>query len=160
MGIDSSAGAVDVSNTRGVQTCQAEVGQPPDALPLPSASFDTALLLGNNLGLLSSSDVAGQVLDQIGNLLTDDGCIVGSSMDPHQRPAQRDLDYMTQNQNGGRLPGQYRLRLRYKMVASAWFDYLFLSLGELTELLSHTGGWEISQAEAQGPWYSVQLVRK
>lgn len=159
VGIDSSAGAVETATIRGVPSHLAEVGQRSGPLPLTTASFDTALLLGNNLGLLSNLSTAGLVLRQLGDLLADDGCIVGSSMDPHLRPAPHDTEYMARNQSAGRMAGQYRLRLRYAQVASDWFDYLFLSPDELEVLLQDVGGWVISKVEVQGPWYSVQLVR-
>lgn len=159
VGIDSSEGAVEVSSSRGLRSYLAEVGRPSSSPPFPAASFDTALLLGNNLGLLGNPVTARCVLQQLGHLLTANGCIVASSMDPHLRPSPHDTDYMAQNQAQGRLPGQYRLRLRYDRVASAWFDYLFLSTEELSQLLERAGGWKIARVEARGPWYSVQLVR-
>jgi hypothetical protein len=40
------------------------------------------------------------------------------------------------------MPGQIRFRLRYRTLATPWFDYLFVTPRELERLLRGTG-WHV-----------------
>ena len=58
------------------------------------------------------------------------------------------------------MPGQIRLRFRYRERTSPWFDYLFLSIDELSEIAAGSG-WRLDDVVAQddGPMY-VAVMRK
>lgn len=157
VGLDSSPGAVAVAEALGVSTTLGSLGG--DApLPVKSHAFDTVVLLGNNLGLLESPQKAPFILGQLREVLAMGGAIVASGVDPTVRPAAADWAYMRRNVARGRMAGQYRVRVRVGALASEWFDYLYLTPKELSELLSGSGGWTISHLERRGPWYSVRIV--
>ena len=51
--------------------------------------------------------------------------------------------------------GQLRIRIRFREIASPWFDYLFLSRRELEEILEGTG-WRLARMiEDDGPYVAV-----
>ncbi|MBA3718235.1 MAG: hypothetical protein H0W87_08420 [Actinobacteria bacterium] len=55
--------------------------------------------------------------------------------------------------------GQIRIRIRFRAVASPWFDYLFVSRPELEELLEGTG-WRLARVvEDDTPLY-VAVIEK
>ena len=49
------------------------------------------------------------------------------------------LAYHERNRQRGRMAGQIRIRVRYRELATPWFDYLMVSREELEELLEGTG---------------------
>ena len=62
--------------------------------------------------------------------------------------------------DAGRLPGQWRIRIRYRDLRTPWFDHLTVSGAELARLLDGTGWW-IDRLE-QGPAgrYSALLLKE
>lgn len=42
------------------------------------------------------------------------------------------------------MPGQVRIRVRYKKYVTPWFDYLLVSKNEMADILNGTG-WRIEQ---------------
>jgi len=94
-----------------------------------------------------------------------DAMIIAESMDPHKNQSQEHLTYHRRNVNRGRMPGQVKIRVRYRKYVTPWFDYLFASNDEMREVIQGSG-WEICQfVEGQGPAYvalitKAQMVRK
>jgi hypothetical protein len=69
--------------------------------------------------------------------------------------------YREANGQRGRLPGQLRLRIRYLQYVTPWFEYLFVSKGELEQLLEGTG-WRATHhldAETEAGAY-IALIEK
>jgi len=56
------------------------------------------------------------------------------------------------------MPGQLRVRIRYRNLSSPWLDWLQLSRRELTELLDGTG-WRLSRTLGDGPSYVAIIDR-
>jgi hypothetical protein len=57
------------------------------------------------------------------------------------------------------MSGQVRIRIRYRDLATPWFDYLFLSRPELAELVEGTG-WSLARTiEDDGPLYVAVLEK-
>lgn len=56
------------------------------------------------------------------------------------------------------MPGQLRLRVRYRNYASPWFDYLIVSPQELEALIEGTG-WCIRRIIEGEPVYVAVLDR-
>jgi hypothetical protein len=52
--------------------------------------------------------------------------------------------YRKRNVARGRMPGQIRLRVRYRETATPWFDYLMVGRDELEDLLDGTG-WTLAR---------------
>lgn len=154
IGVDPSPGAVDVASSRGVTVIQGTI----DDLTA-SGTFDTALLMGNNLGLLEGGERGRQVLDRLAALVRPGGRLIGSGVDPSTESDPEHLAYQAGNRARGRMPGQLRIRIRYRCLSSPWFDYLHASPDDLRTLTAGTV-WTISDAIV-GPFrYAVMLIRQ
>jgi len=54
-------------------------------------------------------------------------------------------------------PGQCTIRVRYRRLATGWFDLLWMSVAELGELAA-PAGWQIAEV-LPGPVFAVALGR-
>jgi SAM-dependent methyltransferase len=107
-------------------------------------SFDTILMLGNNFGLFESFMRARRLLHGLHNVTCNDASIIAQSMDPYKTNEQAHLLYHKLNKIKGRMPGQIRMRVRYKNYKSRWYDYLLVSKQEMENIVSGTG-WKIER---------------
>jgi SAM-dependent methyltransferase len=151
--IDPSPGAVAVTCDRGV---------PAHILSLTEASmsmsgFDTLLLMGNNLGLLQSATRAPRVLAELARLGRPGARLLGYGTNPYDTAATRHRAYHQRNVARGRMAGQLRLRVRYRDTATPWFDYLMLSVDELTHLVVGSA-WQLEDVTVHGSEYVAHLV--
>ncbi|MER7351037.1 class I SAM-dependent methyltransferase [Streptomyces aurantiacus] len=156
LGVDPSPGAVSVARQRGVDVKQL-------AVPLPAhrlGVFDTVAMLGGNLALLGSDETAKQVLESLTSVTHEGSRIVGTGMDPHLADMGTDgAAYLEDNRRGGRLPGQFQMRVRHGAAASEWFEYLMASEQELVGVLRGTP-WRLSEISPyEESRYGVVLVR-
>jgi SAM-dependent methyltransferase len=154
--IDASAGAVDVCRRRGVRDarlCRLEDAD--ESLGL----FDTVVMYGNNLGLLASRTKAARTLRRLHRITSDRARILGECLDPYDGAGPEHLAYHERNRRRGRTGGQIRIRIRFRDVASTWFDYLFLSEDELRELLSGTG-WRLARLVRDDTPMYVAVIEK
>jgi len=156
VGIDVSPLAIEVCRRRGLRDARAISVEEVDA---SLGSFDTVIMLGNNLSLLGSAAGAKRILKRLHRVVVPGGRIVGETLDPYQSGDPDHLAYHAENRSKGRMGGQIRMRVRYKKYKSPWFDYLFLSRGELEALLEGTG-WRLKEIIAtSGPGYAVHVER-
>jgi SAM-dependent methyltransferase len=81
--LDISAGAIETCRRRGVRSVYEGTVQQAAADGL-AGTFDSALLLGNNLNLVGSRDNAASFLSDLGRLLKPGAVIVGTILDPYQ----------------------------------------------------------------------------
>lgn len=157
VGIDVSPGAVEVCRRRGAADVRpmgaAEVGR-------ELGVFDTVLLLGGNLGLLGSWERARELLRRWYEVTSDRGRIVGDTIDLSESTEPADRDYHARNRERGRPGGSARLRIRYKALATPWFDYLFVARDELDALCDGTGWAVHGLVEAEPPAYGVVLRKE
>jgi len=138
-GIDSSPLAVYVSQRRGLKKAQLRsITQVNSTL----GNFDTILLLGNNFGLMANPTRAKWLLRRFDRITACDGRIIAASSDPYVTDDDDHLAYFTENRKKGSLPGQVRIRYRYKRYKDDWFDYLFVSKREMEKIIDGTG-WQI-----------------
>lgn len=151
IGLDPWPGAVEVARQRGVDARLGSLGRPPAGL----GRFDTLLLLGNNLGLLQSRQQAPIVLEQLASLARPGARLLGTSTDPCSNDPDH-IAHQDYNSKQGRLPGQIRIRVRNSTLATAWFNYLLLSLDELQQLL-HQAPWRMGTVQGQGCTYLAEL---
>jgi SAM-dependent methyltransferase len=156
--IEVSPGAAEACRRRGVRDVY--LGTPERAAADGMAGgFDSALLLGNNIGLLGSREAAGPFLDGIGTLLRPGGIIVGTATDPDQASQPVHRDYQEKNRQQGRLRGQATIRVRFQDIVSDWFDWLIPSPEELAAL-ARVAGWQVAELRrGPGPQYAVVLGR-
>lgn len=140
-GIDNSPLAVYVSQRRGLRKIHlSSITQVKRTL----GNFDTILLLGNNFGLMANATRARWLLGRFHRNTSGDGRIVAASSNPYGTDDSDHLAYFANNRERGRLPGQVRIRYRYKRYKDDWFDYLFVSKREMEEIVDGTG-WRIDQ---------------
>jgi hypothetical protein len=122
-----------------------------------SARYDTFLLLGNNVGLLESRERAPVLLAALAALARPRARIIAHGTDPYGTTDPVHVAYHRRNLARGRLGGQLRLRLRYRLTASPWFDYLVCSVDELEFLLTGTQ-WRLAAVDdADKPYYLAVL---
>jgi SAM-dependent methyltransferase len=157
-GLDTSAGAVEVARKRGLRdTVIATVDRYAAA---GTATYDTFLLLGNNLGLLESRERAPVFLDALARLANPGARIVAQSTEPYGTKDPVHVAYHQRNRERGRLGGQLRLRLRYRLLATEWFDYVNPSIEELKELVAGSA-WRIDAIDDQdSPYYLAVMELK
>ncbi|RZU50863.1 methyltransferase family protein [Krasilnikovia cinnamomea] len=149
-GLDISAGAIEIARRRGLRdTVRCTV----DEYARAPARYDTFLLLGNNLALLESRERAPEFLAALAALARPGARIIAQGTDPYGTTDPVHVSYHERNRARGRLGGQLRLRLRYRLLATDWFDYLVCSVAELESLLAGTGWRLISIDDADRPYY-------
>jgi SAM-dependent methyltransferase len=149
-GLDISPGAIEVARGRGLRDT---VCTTVDAYAASTARYDTFLLLGNNVGLLENRDRAPVFLSALATLANPGARIVAQGTDPYGTTDPVHVAYHRRNRERGRLGGQLRLRLRYRLLATEWFDYLVCSVDELAALLAGTR-WRLSWIDAADrPYY-------
>jgi SAM-dependent methyltransferase len=157
-GVDISPLAVKVCKARGLRDARLmsidEVG--------PSLGrFDTILMLGNNFGLFSSKKKARVLLRRLMDMTNPKARIIAESLDiykPPVDPAHR--RYHDMNRKRGRMPGQVRIRIRYRSLATPWFDYLLASKKEMKQILTGTR-WRVRRffSSKKGPAYIAIIER-
>jgi len=149
-GLDISPGAIEVARKRGLRDT---VLNTVDRFATSPARYDTFLLLGSNLGLLESRERAPVFLDALARLARPGARIIGHGTDPYGTTDPVHVAYHRRNRERGRLGGQLRLRLRYRLLATDWFDYLVCSVDELESLLAGTR-WRLNSIDdADQPYY-------
>jgi SAM-dependent methyltransferase len=149
-GLDTSAGAIEVARKRGLRdTVRATV----DEYARADARYDTFLLLGNNLGLLEGPERAPVFLAALAALAKPGARLIAHGTDPYGTTDPVHVAYHRRNRERGRLGGQLRLRLRYRLLATEWFDYLVCSPAELAVLVRGTR-WRLAGIdETDRPYY-------
>jgi SAM-dependent methyltransferase len=157
-GLDTSPGAIEVARHRGLRDT---VLTTVDAYAAAAARYDTFLLLGNNVGLLENRERAPVFLAALAALANPGARIIAHGTDPYGTTDPVHVAYHRRNRERGRLGGQLRLRLRYRLLATDWFDYLVCSVDELESLLAGTRWRIISIDAADRPYYLavMELIR-
>lgn len=156
-GLDISPGAIEIARRRGLRDT---VLNTVDAYARSSARYDTFLLLGNNLGLIEGRDRAPVFLAALAALARPGARIIAHGTDPYGTTDPVHTAYHRRNRERDRLGGQLRLRLRYRELATDWFDYLVCSVAELSTLLTGTAWRLVDVDDADRPYYlaTLQLV--
>ena len=85
--------------------------------------------------------------------------ILGECLDPYTTDEPAHLAYHERNRRRGRMAGQIRIRIRYRDIATPWFDYLFLTQPELEELVRGTG-WTLARSIDDSPMYVAVLEKQ
>ena len=138
---DVSPGAVRVSRLRGVKKVRC-LGI--DELSPALGLFDTIILFGNNFGLFGSGRRAHRLLRRFTRMTSEQGRIIAQCVDPYDTKFPQHVAYHRFNRRRGRMGGQLRIRVRFREIASPWFDYLFVSREELAKLVKGTG-WRVRE---------------
>jgi SAM-dependent methyltransferase len=156
LAIDNSPLAVKVAKLRGVKAARVLSIQDIHKL---RGRFDTIVLYGNNFGLFGSIQRARRLLRVMHRMTSPDAKILASAADPYHTHDPVHLAYHARNRKRGRMSGQLRLRIRCRQFRGDWFDYLFVSTGELRAIVENTG-WQVAKIVASpGPGY-VAILEK
>jgi len=150
VGLDISRLALKVCRGRGLK--KVKLGSVQD-LRFPRNSFDTAILFGNNFGLLGGPAKAKSVLRRMHQMISEGGVILAETFDPYGTEDPVHLAYHRLNRKRGRLPGQIRMRVRYKQYTTPWFDWLLVSKDEMKTLVERTGFKMTGSLDSDGPRY-------
>lgn len=140
-GIDVSPLAVEVCRKRGLKKVQI---LSVTGVTAKLGVFDTIIMFGNNFGLVENPRKARWLLKRFKNATTERGRILAETRDPYKTDLSEHLWYHEFNRKRGRMPGQLRLRMRYKKFVGPWFDYLIVSKEEIVKILENTG-WEVRE---------------
>lgn len=152
VGVDVSSGAVEVARRRGVRDVRLLAFEEVDE---SVGHFDTIVMFGNNFGLFGSPRKAQRLLQRLRPLADR---IVAGSNDPYATADSAHLAYQERNRKRGRMPGQLRLRVRYRDLIGPWFDYLIVSPEEMATILQGTQ-WRIRRLlEESGSGYYVAVL--
>lgn len=157
LGIDVSSGAVAVCRRRGVRDVEVAT-----VYDVDGRTFDTFLLLGNNLGLLGSQEESRRLLQRLAQLSSGPDAQIlatGVGRQPGAVVSASDLEYERRNVERGRFRWQVTMRSRFLDVSTTWFDYLFITLDELEQLLQGSQ-WRIDDHLEEGPTFAVRLRRR
>ncbi|MCY4404527.1 MAG: methyltransferase domain-containing protein [Candidatus Poribacteria bacterium] len=156
LGIDNSPLAIQVCKQRKLKNTSAV---PITKLNSKFGVFNTIIMMGHNFGLVGSYKRAKWLLRRFSSMTPNDGIIIAETMDPYRTENPIHLAYHQYNRERGRMSGQLRLRIRYKIYATPWFDYLFVSKSELEDILVGTG-WIIERyIDSDKPTY-IAILRK
>jgi SAM-dependent methyltransferase len=155
--IDNSPLAIRTCRERGVKNAR--------LLPIEKIgifkrdSFDTVIMYGNNFGLFGNPGKARHLLKKLHKITTSKGLLIAESTDPHKTKDIAHLEYQRNNKIRGRMPGQLRLRLRFRNYIGNWFDYLLVSKGEMRSILKGSG-WKIKRIIDCGKSSYVAILEK
>lgn len=141
LGIDISPLLVEVCKKRGLKNTRVLPIEKVDQL---NQRFDTLLLLGNNFGLLQNFNKAKLILKKLHKISENKAIIIAESSDPHKTEERANLEYQKFNLKRGRMPGQRKIRIRYRSFVSDWFDYLAVSKDEIEKIIRDTG-WKVKK---------------
>ncbi len=140
--IDSSPYAIKVCKKRGVK--KAKILPFERIEKLQPGIFDTIIMFGNNFGLFGTPKKAKKLLKKLHKITSPKALIIAESNDPYKTKDPAHLSYHKLNQKRGRMPGQVRMRIRFKNYIGEWFDYLMVSKREMKSILQGTG-WRIKK---------------
>jgi hypothetical protein len=111
-------------------------------------AFDSLVMWGNNFGLFGTVKRARWMLRRLNRLTNSGARIVAQTVDVYQTTEPVHLAYHRFNRRRGRLGGELRIRVRYKKLATPWFDYMMAAPDEIAAIVDGTG-WFLERVIAQ-----------
>lgn len=153
---DNSPLALEVCRLRGLSNTELV---PLSEITTGLGVFDTVIMMGNNFGLFGSLEGTKELLQRLSRITSSRGRIVAETRDVYQTDVPEHLSYQERNRKRGRMSGQIRLRARYRMYATPWFDYLMVSKEEMVDILDSTD-WKVTKfIDSDSPMY-VAIIDK
>ena len=148
VGVDSSPLALRAARARGLRRVRCVTVE---ALGPHMGSFDTAVLFGNNFGIFGTPTRLRRALTGWAQVMPAGARILAESTNPYCGGVPAfDRGYYRRNVDAGRMPGQARLRVRYRRWVTPWFAWLFVSRADMRSLLVGTG-WRQAAVLGTGP---------
>jgi hypothetical protein len=99
-------------------------------------------MLGNNFALVGNPKRAKWLLRRFHRMSPESGRIIAQTKDPYETELPEHLEYHAHNREMGKMPGEARIRVRYKKYVTPWIDFLMVSKGEMEAVLEGTD-WEV-----------------
>jgi SAM-dependent methyltransferase len=158
--IDRSPLTVKVAKLRGVKNARI---MPLEDIDFEPNSFDTILMLGGNFALVGSPERARRLFRKLYRMTSADALVIAQAVDPYGADNPAQLEYYALNRKKGKLPGQWRVRIRFHQYVTRWFDLLHNSKKEMREILSGTK-WRVREfidSETGNPYVAIiEKVKK
>ena len=155
VGIDLAPGAIDASKIRGLKEA---VVMSADNIKFPDSEFDTAILFGNNFGILGGEGRIIDMLRTLHRITKPDGIILAASADAKITDDQEHLDYHKMNLSKGRPIGLVRIRVKYKDLIDDWFE-LRLAMPDEMDAMAKQAGWKMKEKYQNGTPYVGVLTK-
>lgn len=158
VGVDISDDMLEVARRRGVRNA---VKMSACDLRFPKGHFQTAVAFGNNFGLCGTPGGVMSMLLRLRDIVSDDGVFLAQSIDPLETENPEHIKCHERNRSMGRMPGQVRLRFRYKDMVDDWFDLLMVTPAEMRGIVERTG-WYVSETfhKPDSGYLKVYALRK
>lgn len=154
--LDVSPGTIEVAAARGVRhTVCASIEEHAASRP---ERYECFALFGNNVGLLESRERAPKFLDVLASIAAPGARLVAQGTDPYPTADPLHLAYYERNRRNGRMTGQVRLRVRFRELATDWFDYLLCSPEEFEQLVAGTQ-WTVEEIDSSHSPSFVGVLR-
>jgi SAM-dependent methyltransferase len=152
LGIDISPLAIEVCKHRGLKKAGVISIEEIDFKP---NSFDTIIMMGNNFGLGGSFTGTQNLLRNFYKITSKDAIIIATTRDIYQTDNPDHIEYQKVNREKGRMSGQVKIRVRFHMYSTKWFDFLMVSKEEMKQIIEGTG-WEANKfIESQGNYVAI-----
>ena len=116
-------------------------------------------MFGNNFGLFGNFKQAKALLKVFNKITQPNALIISENADPYRTNDPAHLLYHKLNKKRGRMPGQIRIRIRFRKCIGDWFDYLLVSKSELTNILKGTG-WKIKRIIDSDKFMYIAIIEK
>lgn len=146
--VDASPLAVKIAGMRGC--LDARVMDLRD-LDFDAGSFASIVMMGNSFGAHQDPDSLPGFLAGLRRLVSGDGALVTSTIDPLDTDDPGHLAYHERNRERGRPPGLLNVRLAYREELTDWFS-LWLTTREEVEGIASAVGWELLHEFSGGAW--------
>jgi hypothetical protein len=116
-------------------------------------------MMGNNFGLVGNPTRARWFLRRLKGMTSPEARIIAGTRDVRETDVPEHLAYHARNRAAGRLPGQVRIRMRFKRYVTPWLDLLMVSEDEMRRIVDGTG-WRLSETiDAEHGQYFAILER-
>jgi len=139
--IDISPRAVDLCRERGVRDAQVMDAM---RMTVDDASFDTVVILGNNLGIAGTLEGLRALLASLRRIVRPGGQILAEFNDHTATHDATHLRYQQWNVVRSRYPGSVSIRVEHDGCCSPFFDWLLPKLGDLRTTCAETG-WKVNR---------------
>jgi len=140
VGIDTSPLAIEVSQRRGVKDARF---MSLFDLDFPDNSFDTVLMLGQNLALGGVEEIRSY-LSRLYEITKHDGIIIGEARDPSNTDNPEHIAYQKRNWKTPLKAGLVRIRIGFRDGVGEWFNLFLLDQETLEEVIKPTG-WQLGK---------------
>lgn len=156
-GIDNSIGAIKVCKLRGLKNTKLLAIE--NINKLNKNFFDTVLMMGNNFGLFANYKKAKNLLKKLSKITSAKAQIIAENVDPYQTKDKIHTSYHQLNKKRGRMPGQLKLRVRFKNIIGDWMDYLFVSPQEMKDIVKGTS-WKVEKIISKNSSRYIAILKK